>query len=201
MMSRLADLVQLYADQAAPVLSANYGPARCLNGTRVCLDVLRAFGIRTRPVSVDALVMNATFRARLEALGRWPTEAELDEWVAAGGWAVGFDVDPHATDATKNVWAGHLIAVAQQQLLVDSAALSMHRPERGIEVPDIFVGAVRKPFLVGARHAVYESGAGGLLSYRARLTDVSWRDQSGFQPHPDNARVVREIVARMRGRL
>ncbi len=195
-MSRAAHIVRLFAEHAEPVLAARCSPTRCLNGTRVCIDVLRQFGVKARPVSVRATVMNAAFRTRLETLGRWPTEAEMDAIIEAGGWAIG--VDCGGTDEASNAWGGHLVAVAQQRWLVDAGAVQMHRPAREIVVPPVFVGEVGRPFLAGRGGVEYETPGGGTLAYRARLDDESWRECSGFQPHAFNAEMVREIADRIR---
>lgn len=197
-MSRAAQIIHGFAEHATPVLAERCTPTRCLNATRVCIDVMRAFGIKARPVSVQAIVMNGIFRARFEALGRWPTEAEMDAWVAEGGWAIG--VDTKGTDEASNAWGGHLVAVVQQRWLVDAAAIQMRRPERGILIPDIFTGEVQRPFLVGRGSAAFESGSGAVLNYRARLDDESWKAMSGFQPHEFNTEMAREIAGRIRRR-
>ena len=199
-MSRAAQLVHLFVEHATPILAERCAPNRCLNATRVCIDVMRAFGLKARPVSVKALAMNGIFRDRLESLGRWPTEAEMDGWVAEGGWALGIDTKGTDADAANNAWPGHLVAVVQQRWLVDASAIQMRRPDLGILLPDIFVGEVQKPFLVGRGSAGFESESGAILNYMARLDDESWKVMSGFQPHEFNTDMAREIAGRIRRR-
>lgn len=188
--------VRLFERVATPILARDFLETRCVNATRICLDVMRAFNVRAYPLSVQAVALNRAYRTKLAELGRMPTDNELPAWVAEGAWAIGVDVRGSATDTSANAWGGHLIAVVQDWI-VDSAAIQISRPSKGIDIPDIFVGATSRRFLKGKGSVGFESDGGAVLTYTPRPEDESWKDLPGFQPHPYNADAAREIANRM----
>ncbi len=198
--------VRLFAEEGARILARHCDVTRCVNATRVCLEVMRAFHVRAEPLSVDALAVNRAWLALTTSLGRdlghGPETAEETRlFQKAGAWAVGFDTEPRSTDNAKNVWPGHLVAIVQKEWIVDAAAIQMSRPHKHIAIPDVFVGHAPKAFLKGKSQTAFESGEGARLVYQARLEDRSWETLSGFRPHEHNLMMAREIVLRMRSRL
>lgn len=188
--------VRLFQREATPVLRRDFMENRCVNATRVCLDVMGMFNVRAFPLSVQAVAMNRAYRVKLAELERMPTADELPGWVADGAWAIGVDTRESASDTEANAWGGHLVAIVQDWI-VDSAALQMSRPAKGIDVPDIFVGATSRRFLKGKAAVAFESDGGAILTYTPRLEDESWKDLEGFQPHHGNAKAACEIANRM----
>jgi hypothetical protein len=195
--------VRLFERVATPILRRDLMDTRCVNATRICLDVMRAFNVRALPLSVQAVAMNCTYRAKVAELGRMPTDEELSRWVHDdGAWAIGIDVRESANDTNANAWGGHLIAIVQDWI-VDSAALQLSRPSKGISIPDIFIGATSRRFIKGKGSVGFESDNGAILTYTPRPEDESWKTLPGFQSHSYNTEITCEIanhMARMMGR-
>lgn len=187
-------MIQLYVSVATPIFRKRYMASRCLNTTRVCLEVMRAFNVRCAPLSVHTMVMNKIYADNIRALGRWPEPSELDAWIADGAWALG--IDTRKGSMTEDDWAGHLVAVVQD-FLVDSAALQFSRPLKSIEIPDIFVGPVTPRFMKGKESLPFVDSRGAQLSYHARLDDESYKTASGFMSHKNNLEVATEIASKM----
>lgn len=186
-------LIRLFVEVAMPILRERFIDNRCLNATRVCLEVMSALHVRVLPVSVFALASNKVWVDKLQAAGRMPTGAELPGWIADGAWSIGIDTRDESNDAAKNAWAGHLVAVVQDHL-VDCSAIQMSRPHKNMALPDIFVGHVTTRFLKGKDSVTFQSGGdGAFLSYRLR-DDVSWVDAAGFLPSKHNMEVAAEIT-------
>lgn len=178
------------------MLKEHLTATRCLNATRVLLDVMRSFNVRAEPLSVRAMAMNAIYMQKLDEIGRMPLESELNDWIAEGAWALGTDTRPESSDESKNQWAGHLVALVQD-FLVDAAAVQMSRPAKGIEIPDVFVAPVTPGFLKGKKPIVSVSDEGAQLFYWSRLGDRSWEKLSGFQRHGMNVELAEEIAGEM----
>jgi hypothetical protein len=191
--------IRAFAEVAPPILAANFRPDCCLNATRVVLLTMETFGVKAVPLSVRALAMNARYVERIREHGAFPDRQMLDRWVEEdGAWAVGIDTDS-ATEEGK--WNGHLVAIAQGWM-IDAAAGQFARPDRSMNVPQVFTGFASPRFMKAREAAVYQLKDRTQLSYYARLDDASvWRKYEGFQPHAVNRRVSAEIASAMRARL
>jgi hypothetical protein len=187
-------MIRLYSKIATPIFRKHFMATRCLNSTRVCLEVMRAFNVRAVPMSVKTIAMNKIYAENLRILGRWPEPAELTSWIADGAWALGSGTREEA--AGPNDWPGHLVAVVQD-FLVDSAAIQLSRPLKNIEIPDIFIGAVTPRFMKGKQVLMFRDERGAQLSYHARLDDTSYETASGFTPHESNLEVAAAIIKAM----
>lgn len=185
-------LVRPVLGEAMPRFDALFTKNSCLNSTRVLMDVLAAFGVRSRPLSVECVAFNAAFVHLVSRLGRFPTREESfaasDE---TGAWSVGVDTRPSSTDAAKNAWAGHLVLVVQDEWLLDGSAGQMARPLRGILVPPYVL--TEEPVKQATRLYV-KLDAGGLLVYTPRPSDTSFLGAAWFQQSAGNRQLVREIV-------
>ncbi len=190
--------IRLYVEEAVPIMLESFTKTRCVNATRVCLDVMRRFNVRAEPLSVNCWAMNREFAVRVNRLGRLPERGEVETWPAEA-WSVGIDTHSPAYDDSH--WAGHLVAIVQKEWLVDSASIQLSRPQKNIPLPDIFVGWVERKFQKGKRPVNFYHDSGAILSYQARVDDLSYQDQPGFSPSPWNREVTEEIIARMLRRL
>jgi hypothetical protein len=190
--------VRLFAEEATPVLKREFRNDRCLNSTRICLEVMKAFNVSAYPMSVTTLALNKEWRDISAKLGRFPTE---EEWSGTNAWAVGLDAREDPSDIERNAWAGHLIAIVQKEWLVDASAIQISRPEKKMSIPDVFVGWVPKWFPKGRSSMTFESEEGAHLVYRARPDDRSWATLDGFQKSPWNMQVALEIAGRMAKRM
>jgi len=190
-------MIRLYVKVATPIMRERFTDNRCLNATRVCLEVMSALNVRCKPVSVNALAWNKTWADQVDRAGRLPTDEELPRWVADGGWSLAIDTREESNDPENNAWAGHLVAIVQDHL-VDSAAIQMSRPLKSMPMPDIFVGLATPKFLKGKESLVFASDTGSFLSYRLRSDDDGvWWDLPGFEPSVHNMEVAAEIANEM----
>lgn len=179
---------------AAPVFRENFRPDSCLNSTRVFIEVMKAFGVTARPLSVTAMALNRVFVELAGRRGSLPSEKECQEWVKLGGWALGIDTVGNRAQGIG--WPGHLVAIVEDRL-VDSSARQFSRPEKEIVIPDIFDGPIPPGFLEAKRSAVYENDHGAQLHYFVREGDTSYEKISGFRWHGGNKRIADQIVIEM----
>lgn len=187
-------MIRLYVSVATPIFRERFMARRCLNTTRVCLEVMRVFNVRCEVLSVHTMAMNKIYVDNLHMLGRFPEPSELKAWIADGAWALG--IDTRKESETKSDWPGHLVAVVQD-FLVDGGAIQLSRPWKGIEIPDIFVGAVTPRFMKGKDSLLFSDERGAQLSYHARFDDESYKSIPGFAPHEKNLETAAEIANKM----
>lgn len=194
--------LRAFVDVAAPIFRAEMTTTRCLNASRVLIDVMHAFKVSAKPVSVQALAINQSFLEGMRKFGHFPqNEEEKNALIAAGGWAIGLDTKASPDDAVNNRWAGHLCVVVQD-FLVDPGAIQLHRPEHRIRVPDILVTPITKRFLKGKGESIeVDLGDNARMFYWARNDDRSYEDVSGYQQSPHNintaGRIANEIADRL----
>ncbi len=190
-------MIRLFVKVATPIMRECFTDNRCLNATRVCLEVMSAFNVKCKPASVMALAWNKVWADKVDKAGRLPTNIELSEWVADGGWSLAVDIREESNDVSANAWAGHLVAIVQDHL-VDCSAIQMSRPQKAMFIPDIFVGLATSKFMKGKESLVFHSAEGAFLSYRMRTDDEGrWWDMSGFAPSEHNMEVAAEIANAM----
>lgn len=193
--------VRLFVEEAPAVMNTRLAVNRCLNATRICVEVMRAFNVRAAAISVGMMAYNREYFAKLTKHGDLPDRALLDTWIAEGAWGLAIDTTPERTDRERNAWGGHLVAIVQDAWLVDGASMQFNRPEKGISFPEVFVARATADFLKGRKAACFKSKEGALLTYRARLDDQSWEALDGYQLSGHNVDVIVEIVNRMAARL
>lgn len=190
---RAPRIVKAYVDAAREILPERFRPDCCLNGTRVCIEVMRKFNLFAEPVVVDLMVSNDAAVRMFNEVGGWPRgDDEVKKWMDQGVWVL--QVAGERTD-DPNGWPHHMIARVYD-MLVDSALGQASRPHKGIELP--WVAAFpRGNFLDTEDTITYDAPGGALIGLRAR-PDVRGYDKiSGFQPHRENLMVAAEIASRM----
>lgn len=189
-------ILDLFVERAPAVLNDRFQQDRCLNATRIVVEVMKRFSLSAQPTSVIATAMNGVYADRVRNMGREPTKVDVEEWIRIGGWAVGIDTQA----AEDGKWAGHLVAVVGKDWLVDAASGQFSRPDRNLTVPDVFAGAVGPRWLKGKEGANFQGPDGSVLCYRVREGDSSWVKQPGWQASTHNLQAADEIVKSMRGR-
>lgn len=183
--------IRQFVEVATPILAREYTSERCLNATRICIDVMQHFHVRAVPLSVKASAFNRAFVERVNLLGRLPTQSEFATW-PADAWSVGIDTRQRTLG---DGYPGHVVAIVQEWL-VDASAIQFSRPAKGMDVPDIFVGGTTPRFLKGKDPLMFgESGT--VLRYEARLEDKGYLVASGFQRSAWNVEVAKEISQEM----
>lgn len=194
--------LRTFIDVAPAMMNAEMRADRCLNATRVLIDVMHAFKVSAFPVSVKVLAINDVFFTGIRKLGRWPENDEEGRMVMAnGGYSIGVDTRQTAEDNARGKWAGHLCAIVQD-FLVDPSAGQMSRPQHRIVIPEMLVAPSSKRFLKGKSACIELSlEHNARLFYWARADDRSYERVSGFQQHDWNvslaARIANEIAKRL----
>lgn len=192
------DVIRLFAKVAGDIMPEVFAsPDYCINGTWICCEVLRRFGIEARPVSVQLTAANKIWLEKLQANGGWPNgKAESDAWAAEGGYALAVG---RMSPETELKWNGHLVAAACG-LLVDVAAGQFSRPQHKIEIPQVFLSETKPGWLDGKAIFLY-GPHGAVLSYKAHPEDETFRECPGFRPSETNLKVARWIEDAMREHL
>ncbi len=192
-------LVFLYAEAASEVLPGRFAATRCLNATRITVDVLEALGLPTKPMMVDAIASNEAWWQTALAKGRFPSgpdEAKLWE-LQYGAWAVGAVTEP--LKEGEEGFPGHVVALCGS-LLIDAAAGQLRRPERKILTPEVVVCSMQDNFLKGDP-TVVRGDAGTVVSYKAHPENDLYRTAPGFQRSPWNREAAAEILLRVKQKL
>ncbi len=187
-------IIRAYVDKAPVVFDRYFRKDRCINATRVLIDVMDHFKIKARPLSVFCAVHNKILVDYMKKYGHNMSEEQLDEAYDNGAWGVRIE-----TEGTIKAggWPGHLVAIVQDRWLVDSAAGQMSRPHKGINLPPIMVAPATRRFQKGSEGCTMHNSEGAVLFYNARPDDESYAAGAGWQRHPVNRKVVAEIIEAM----
>lgn len=170
---------------AAPIFERELRVDCCLNASRILLEVLHGLGVSARPISVRAFAYNGVYMERL-----WGGLNPLEDDRA---WGVGVETRPGMGE--PGGWSGHLVVLVEGKWIIDGSSGQFARPEKGILVPNLFVGLWPKK-----GHAVYSLEEGGVLRYEQRKRDLSYQMMPGFRCHADNQRLVTEIQEKLNER-
>lgn len=161
-----------------------FSPDHCVNGTRVAIHVLRRFGVKARPASVEVRVYNDF------AFGLWLNDVPAPEWPPYA-WAVGVGCPEQVAEPGR--FAGHLVA-AGDGFVLDLSAGQFHRPGRiALDGPAVFPAGLPPD---GQWLHVHQGDVHYLLA-RAEANNA-WRQAPGWRRHPVEAA---EAETRARARL
>lgn len=169
---RVGLAVTTLARIAPPVFRKLYTPNCCVVATKIAIDTLAAVGVRARPINTRYTALNRKYIALVEKHGRYPESVdELHEWTdKLGAWSLSTDVGNH-----DGGFGGHLIALVAEHVMLDLSASQAARPAKGIHIPGPVIGAVPRPWPVGAIAPV-ELDQGGFLMYERVADDPVYRD-------------------------
>jgi len=168
---------------------------RCILATSVGLDVLRAFGIEARALSVKLDLVNAAWVRWVEAGKPGGDQAALK----LGAWALAAGYPPEAWGVPKRVvpagsWDGHLvIEVPAMKVLIDLDMQQLNRADKGIVMPDAAV-----LHLVDSNVATYNTPDGGMLRIEARREDLSFQVARDWWDRPHRQGLVDEVIRGIR---
>jgi hypothetical protein len=196
-MRQVPEVLDRIAAAASEIMPQHFSTYRCLNATRVILDVASRLRLPARPLVVQALVFNAAFLKQTKELNRMPNSvAEREQWHADHGahsLGVGLGGDPE-----PDKWHGHLVAIVRGWL-VDAASSQMNRPQHGMPMPEVLVYDAPEKFQRGAE-SLAVPGDGSMIYYKAIPHDLSFEKLPGFQRNADNTMVVNEILEHLNTR-
>lgn len=183
---RQQNLIQRYVAVATAVLPKYFRPDCCLNGTRVFTEAMRRFGHDAKPIVVDMVVMNNTWKRLMEERQGWPqSQEQSDEWKDAGGWALAI-----AGEETEHGWPHHLVAMLGNTL-IDSSAGQASRP-----LHQIYLDPVLALPLVDGWPCMYARGE--TFVYYHPKPGIPFAHLPGYQLSDHNNEVIAEVCAKMR---
>jgi hypothetical protein len=186
-------IVDAYVEAASEFLPIAMNSTRCLNGSRVALEV------HAYPLSVLAMAFNAAYITKAREVGRFSESVEeLEGWFQeCGAHSVGVGYGKQQNDA---MWPGHLVVIARGYL-VESSAISMHRPQHNMLLGEVAAFDTSPDFLAGKEALVVEGPGGVLIRYENRKGDESYKPLAGFQRSAHNLAAAKRIITLMKGRL
>lgn len=139
----------------------------CINGTRVCIDVLSQLGVEAAPESIGFVLFNQF------AYDLWRAGVPMIEWPSH---AHSLGVQPGMVQTVRGQWNGHLV-VDGGDWWFDPSSQQFHRPGR-INVPVPFVFPVPLPPL-GTQDEMRLNHGLVLLVHRWPENNA-WRTASGW---------------------
>lgn len=194
--SNIVALLKHYYDLAGPVMDARLSADRCLNATRITIEVCNNFGVSARPMVCHSMVMNEAAMRYAEKHGGFPqTRSEMpeDAWVVSAKGPLLWKPDS---------FGGHLVAIVGGWL-VDAASGQFSRPEKNIVLPPVMVMPTTSGFLQGSRPLVFmNDGAKTVVTHRALPDDRSYEGTPGFGDSTHNleiaSAITKALMAQMR---
>lgn len=179
---------------ATPIMDFAFAQDRCINATRVTIDVLRKFHIKAKPLSVECTAVNGKCAELLIKYGHLPqTDEETEQWWGQGAFVFKIDTGP----ARPGHWNGHVVTIANGHI-IDAAVGQFNRPDKSLLIPEsILVAPLRPGFFAGKSMILGADHTDARLIYTPRPDDKSFIKASGFERHEGNVRVTEEIVRDM----
>jgi hypothetical protein len=179
-------LLAALAYVAPPVFEAHgMRPDCCVAATRAGVEVLGRWGIKARPMLCEAEAFNAPWRAGDRTPGR--------------AWAVAIDAQ-----SVGDGLAGHLVIVGKmgrEHFLLDLSARQMHRPHKGIFIPQGLCIRTGGPLMDDCWSVGADLPEGGGLAYRAHPSPEIVRYQTAPDwklPTPGHRQTHASVVSALR---
>ncbi|MBV9119114.1 MAG: hypothetical protein JOZ39_00270 [Chloroflexi bacterium] len=167
------DVLATLADYAGLEIQSAFGLVGCILATRLALEVVRAWKLHGRPLSVRALARNAFSQQGDACLVR-----------------VGYPIPNKPAD----YWPGHLVLICDDRWLLDLSIQQVNVPQMGTHAHP-FYSPVSEEFLTGKKPLEVQVGD-TLVTYQAVPDDRSYRampDWGGIRK-PSQLRVIRDLV-------
>ena len=172
-----------------------FGKDACMAATRVGIDTLRHFGIPAYPLTVQVVIFNEVYgRLLREGGGLTRNIEEVEEWKQKGAWSHGVGVPGLGEGPGK--WPGHLVAIVQNQWLIDLSIGQANKPEKGIILGDPIICSVTEEFLGGNDRHTITNGA-LMLTYLARPKDFSYRQRADWSERWRARSAIRQTIQKV----
>jgi len=191
---------------ASPVLKSEWAPDCCIAATRLALQVLRPLGFDAVALPVKALILSKELTVRCKSYaketGKWPGPELQNQWLDLGGQyhsiflgATDDEMRARGKEPKPDRFAGHLVALVDNQVIVDLSLDQADRPNRGIilkpwAVPTQGRDLVNPPFPT--------ANVNGCLVQYVRSDADGWQAAPDWQKHRtrEHAHTVRRWVER-----
>lgn len=142
----------------------HWQPDSCIASTRTLIEVLNYFGHTAIPLPVVVLAFNpAAWKLNLEG-------APIDQWPAEA-WSVGVQ-GSGVMNRESNRWDGHLVALVDNERLLDPSLDQLTRPERGIPMSP---GTFRVANWSEGTQMLFERPDGVVIIYERMQDAGDWR--------------------------
>lgn len=150
----------------------------CIASTGIALDILKHYEIPARPMCVTTMIFNAAAYAKIIEIGRLPNPEESKAWQAeVGGWSVGLGFGERG-GPKPNKWAGHLVAIVRDQILLDLSIDQATRPQHNIFL-QAGGGCIENAAKFLSGEQVFVTGSNGCLLIYER------KNNEDYQKSPD----------------
>lgn len=161
-----AAVIEFLLTEGRSIILERFKPSSCIASTRIGIDVLRGFGLRSYPIATRVVAYNAAAARLVTArvpVDEWPDEA----------WSVGIQ----GSGVSKaGEWDGHLVIGLRdsdgREGVLDLSADQMSRPTRGLEITPILFHPPTWPF--GATLANGVVIAYGKIKSRSFKSSPDW---------------------------
>lgn len=189
MNKRQEKVCHLLAEYGRAEILKWFKPDSCIASTKVAMKVLSHFKIPARPKCFTLEIMNPVYRELFDKHGH-PQKEQAEEWLAQGAWEV--IISDH------NGEIGHVVAIADEQFLIDLSLDQASRPQKQMELEPacapLPAGWKREPLLV------YENENNVRLIYHPVDNEMfrvsnDWRE--GYRTTP----VAKQVIAKITRKL
>lgn len=168
-----AAVLDALTEVARPLILEHFTPDSCIASTRIGIDTLTYFGIRSEPLPITAVLFNAD---AMDLLQQGVSMEDLKERMNAlsadaegGPWSLGLGVGTQQPGA----WAGHLvIAIPQHHAVVDLSADQASRPHKNMPMQPYHVSIEDPEWWEGSQPvATFTTSHGTALILDRRAAD------------------------------
>jgi len=179
------DLVAAYAAIARPEIRKDHLVGSCVAATWITIQVMRLFRVRARAITVRVEICNSAFVNFEREFGRRPLLGEsADTWIVGVGFEKG-----------QGLVGTHVIALIDEQIIVDASIDQGNAPEHGITLPGVVYTVVEKEFHSGTRMIVDVSGQ--RLVYIPHNVKIELRSLYDFNHNAETDGAVQRIAAKL----
>lgn len=158
---------------ARRIILRYYNADSCIASTRVACDVMRRLGYKAEPMSVQVTVCNPAMVRKMKEIGRYPTWEEFDKWTAEDG---AWNVQIGGRFPNEVGWVCHLVAIINDQVLVDLSLDQASRPHRQMELRP-YATTVTEAFLKG-ENLVRE--VGDMVLIYKKTDETAWQNTKNW---------------------
>jgi hypothetical protein len=174
------------------ILSQVYSPACCIAAAAVTVRLFRDAGHEAHAVPVDVAFLSQEFLILERELGRFPTANEA-KGASAAHVLIGTGKAP------AGAWAGHLVAVVENRLLVDFATGQASDLAAGFNSPPFVLLPVDDQWLSARSGSSLDLDYGWEVRYQYRPDlNGTWEDAEMWQNQKSHEEVVNRIRKELR---
>jgi hypothetical protein len=196
-MSSGEKVIELLLEIAREEIIVDFNKDSCIASAAVAIDVLSHYHILANPLPVRVIVCNKAMVDRVNLEDRLPRDqAESKKWEdECGAYSIGIGY------GAKRIgkWPGHLVALTEDNLMIDLSIDQANRPHRDIFLHP-FAAQVDEEFLRGEVSCTGQIND-CMLKYDAVPGNDAFRQSPNWCLLADRKAVVDRILKRIQLRL